>query len=66
MTSVRSAAVPRWLKITVWSIAIVIALLGVVLALVSNSIWPLIAFAGLAIPMFPITTARTSRKSVTE
>ncbi len=61
MTSDRSSAVPAWVRVVVWSIAIGLAVLGVVLAIVSSSLWPLIAFAGLALPMFPIGTPRTSK-----
>jgi hypothetical protein len=55
-----AAGVPRWVKVVVWSIVVSLAVLGIVLAIVSNSFWPLIAFAGLAIPMLPLTSPQTS------
>lgn len=60
MTSDRSARVPGWVRVVVWIIAIGLAVLGVVVAIASSSFWPLIAFAGLALPMFPVGTFRAS------
>ena len=62
MSSVTPAEVPTWVKVTVWSIAIGLAVLGVVLAVVSSSFLPLIMFAGLAVPMMPIGSLRPSRR----
>lgn len=54
MTNDHVAGPPRWVPIVVWSIALSLAAVGVVLAIVTSSLWPLLAFAGLAIPMLPI------------
>lgn len=62
MSSGKQSAVPAWLKVVVWSIAISLAIVGIVLAVASSSFWPLIAFAGLAVPMMPIGSMRSSRR----
>lgn len=49
---------PR-LRIGVWVIVIVVALIGVVVAIASASLWPLIAFLALAVPMLPFSTRDT-------
>lgn len=51
MCGAKQSAIPTWLRVVVWSVAIVLALVGMVLAVVSSSFWPLIAFAGLAVPI---------------
>lgn len=62
MSSAKQSAVPAWVNAVVWSIAIGLAIVGIVLAAVSSSFWPLIAFAGLAVPMMPIGSMRSSRR----
>ncbi|HOA86173.1 MAG TPA: hypothetical protein PKH61_02065 [Microbacteriaceae bacterium] len=63
MCSTKNAAGrPAWLLALVWSIAIVLAFVGTVLAIASGSVWPLVAFAGLAVPMMPIGSRRSSRQ----
>ncbi|MBD7957117.1 hypothetical protein H9651_05670 [Microbacterium sp. Sa4CUA7] len=47
-----------WLSAAVWSLAIGVAVVGVVLAVVLSSFWPLLAFAGLAVPMMPVGVRR--------
>lgn len=49
-----------WLRVIVWSIAICLAALGVVLAPVSGSAVPLLMFLGLAVPMAPLGTRRSA------
>lgn len=61
MISAKQSAVPTWLKVVVWSIAIGLAILGIVLAIVASSFWPLITFAGLAVPMMPIELPSSRR-----
>jgi len=63
MRSAKQSTVPTWLRVLVWSIAIALAIVGIVLAVVSSSFWPLIAFAGLAVPMMPIGSMRSSRRA---
>ena len=46
MTANREA--PRW---PVWMLAAILAVVGVVLAVALGSVWPLIAFFGLAVPL---------------
>lgn len=60
------AGTPTWLRVVVWSIAIGLAIVGIALAVVSSSFWPLIAFAGLAVPMMPIGSMRSSRRAAAE
>ncbi|QEV99156.1 hypothetical protein F6J84_02835 [Microbacterium caowuchunii] len=55
------AGVPMWLRAVTWVLAIGLAILGIVLAVVTGSFWPLLAFAGLALPMIPVGTSRTTR-----
>ncbi|WP_394279915.1 hypothetical protein [Microbacterium sp.] len=62
MSSGKQSAVPAWLKVVMWSIAIGLAIVGIVWAVASSSFWPLIAFAGLAVPMMPIGSTRSSRR----
>lgn len=51
---------PRWLRATVWGIALALALLGVVLAVLSSSWLPLVYIVlGLALPMFPVGSPMT-------
>ena len=51
---------PRWLRATVWGIALALALLGVVLAVLSSSWLPLVYIVlGLALPMFPVGSLMT-------
>ncbi len=45
-----------------WALAAGLAATGVALAVVSGSALPLIAFAGLALPMLPVGTPRTARR----
>lgn len=66
MRSAKQSTVPTWLRVLVWSIAIALAIVGIVLAVVSSSFWPLIAFAGLAVPMMPIGSVRSSRRAATD
>lgn len=54
MTNDLVAGPPRWVPVVVWSIALTLAAVGIVVAIVTSSVWPLVAFAGLAIPMLPI------------
>ncbi|MDR6200015.1 hypothetical protein QE374_001924 [Microbacterium sp. SORGH_AS428] len=49
-----SPAVPAWLRVVVWSLALELAVLGVALALAAASWWPLVALLGLAVPLLPI------------
>lgn len=42
-----------------WSLAIAIAGLGVVLCFVLGRLWPLVAVSGLAIPMMPLGARRS-------
>lgn len=44
--------------------AILLALTGIVLALVSGSAWPRVAFAGLALPMMLIGSPRSATHAV--
>lgn len=64
MSSTRSATIAFWFKVTFWSIAITLAALGIVLSVMSATWWPLLFFAALALPLFPIATpmAMRSRK----
>ncbi|WP_431798576.1 hypothetical protein [Microbacterium kunmingense] len=57
MASARDA-VPRGLRVTVWTLALCFAVLGVVLFLVTGSGWPLVAFLGVAVPMVPLGRRR--------
>ncbi|ANG84228.1 MULTISPECIES: hypothetical protein [Microbacterium] len=66
MRSAKQSTVPTWLRVLVWSIAIALAIVGIVLAVVSSSFWPLIAFAGLAVPMMPIGSMRSSRRAAAD
>jgi uncharacterized membrane protein len=66
MSSAMQAGAPTWLRVVVWSIAIGLAIVGIALAVVSSSFWPLIAFAGLAVPMMPIGSMRSSRRAAAE
>jgi hypothetical protein len=59
--SSRSDEVRMWVKATVWSLAITFAVAGVVLSVVLGSLWPLVAFSGLAVPMIPVTASRRAR-----
>ncbi|MFC8680667.1 hypothetical protein ACFT30_04030 [Microbacterium ureisolvens] len=59
-----SRAVPVWVKATTWSVAIGVAALGVVLSVVLSSVWPLVAFLGLALPMMPVRESRPARVDV--
>ncbi|MFC3274494.1 hypothetical protein ACFOE1_09315 [Agromyces mediolanus] len=63
MSAAKQAPVPSWSIVVSWSFAVGLAILGIVLAVVSNSFWPLIAFAGLAIPMTPVGSWRSSRRA---
>ncbi|MEV7692854.1 hypothetical protein AB0N73_05930 [Microbacterium sp. NPDC089189] len=63
MSDSSATAVPLWLTRVVWSFAIGIALLGIVVAIASSSFWPLICIAGLVLPLFPIGTPRTTRST---
>ncbi|GAB3150148.1 hypothetical protein GCM10027058_13900 [Microbacterium neimengense] len=56
-----SPDVPVWLDAAVWSLALGLAVLGIALALVAASWWPLVAFLGLAVPLLPISAARSRR-----
>ncbi|KAA9133798.1 hypothetical protein [Microbacterium caowuchunii] len=55
--------VPTWLRAVTWSLAIGLAILGIVLAVVTGGFWPLLAFAGLALPMFPVGMSRTTGRA---
>lgn len=59
MTNDHVTGPPRWVTVVVWSIALSLAAVGIVLAIVTSSLWPLLAFAGLAIPMLPIGGRRS-------
>lgn len=66
MTNDRVTDVPVWLRTVVWSIAIGLAIVGIVLAVVSGNIWSLIAFAGLALPMVPVGPHLTAGVAASE
>ncbi|MFE5410205.1 hypothetical protein [Microbacterium sp. NPDC056569] len=57
----RSDEAPRWVKALVWSLAIAFAIVGVVLSVVLSSVWPLVVFFGLAVPMIPMGSFRPRR-----
>ncbi|WP_109208621.1 MULTISPECIES: hypothetical protein [Microbacterium] len=59
-----SRVVPVWVKATTWSVAIGVAALGVVLSVALSSVWPLVAFLGLALPMVPVRASRSARVEV--
>lgn len=62
MSTVSRTQPPRWLRTVVWTIAIALSVIGIVLSIVSSSWLPLICIVGgLALPMFPIGTPMTSR-----
>ncbi|MFT4281584.1 hypothetical protein [Microbacterium sp.] len=44
---------PRWVVVTMWVLAVAVAAVGVAVAIASSSAWPLVAFAGLFLPMIP-------------
>lgn len=50
-----SPDVHAWLRVAVWSLVLGLAMLGVALALVAASWWPLVALLGLAVPLLPIS-----------
>lgn len=58
MGSPRSDTVPTWLRSTLWALAGLITVVGVVVASATASFWPLIAIAGLAIPLMPLRSRR--------
>lgn len=60
--SARTSSVPLGVRIAVWSLAAAIAATGLALSIVSGSALPLVAFAGLALPMIPVGTPRTARR----
>ena len=60
MRSNRRHPVPVWLRAALWSIAIGLTLVGIIAAAASSSAWPLLAVAGLALPILPLGTPRTS------
>ena len=50
---------PTGVKVVMWALAIGVAAVGIVAAVASGSWWPLIAFAGLFLPMLPIASPRS-------
>ena len=45
----------------IWTALAVIAAFGVIAAIVTSSWWPLVAVAGLALPMIPIRSSSARR-----
>ncbi|KZE89255.1 hypothetical protein [Microbacterium sp. TNHR37B] len=45
---------PWWIAVTLWVLAVAVAAVGVAVAIASSSVWPLVAFAGLFLPMIPV------------
>jgi len=56
-----STDAPAWLRVAVWSFALALVVLGVVLALAAASWWPLVALLGLAVPLLPASATRSRR-----
>lgn len=54
MTRSRQNSAPRWVSVTLWSIAGALLALGIVLSIATSSGWPLILAAGLTMPLLPL------------
>lgn len=66
MSSASTAPPPRWIHPVVWSVAIVLTVTGIVVAVVISSWLPLIGIVGgLALPMFPLAALMTGRARCT-
>ncbi|QTX03548.1 hypothetical protein [Agromyces archimandritae] len=51
-----NAARPDSARLVAWGSAIVLALADIATSIATASLWPLAAFAGLAIPLMPFRT----------